>query len=221
MYKRSAYIWELPVRIYHWLNVALIPILMLTGLYIGKPPFTLSGEAYSIFLMGKMRIWHAWAAWIFIANFIVRFYWAFVGNKYAWFFPWGKGFLDDLWETVKYYLFLKKEHTIHVGHNALAMMSYFLFMWIGSVLIILTGLALQAEIHPGNLQDRLAGWLIPLLGQSFAVRSYHHLIAWFFVVFSIIHIYMAVRQDLLDDDGTVSSMINGHKFLLAEGEEHE
>lgn len=216
--KRSVYVWELPVRIYHWTNVILLPILMITGLYIGKPVLLTPGEAYSNFLMGKMRYIHALAAWLFISAFIFRFYWAFVGNEYAGFRPWRKGFVADGVDTVKYYLFLKKEHTVHIGHNVLAQLSYFFFMWIGSTIIILTGLAMQAEIHPGGFQDRYFGWVIPLLGNSFNVRSYHHLTAWAFVVFVIVHVYMAVRQDILDDDGAISSMINGHRFLLADGE---
>lgn len=218
MLKRSIYIWEWPVRIYHWLNVVLIVILFFTGLYIGHPILRTPGEAYEYFLMGKMRYWHAVAAWFFIANFIFRFYWAFVGNEYAKFKPWRKGFLADGWETVKYYLFIKKEHSLHAGHNVVAQLSYSLLIWIGSTLIIITGLALQGEIQPGSFQARYFGWLIPFLGQSFYVHSYHHLLAWAIAIFVIVHLYMVIRQDILDDDSTVSSIINGHKFLLADGE---
>lgn len=218
MLKRPIYVWELPVRIYHWLNVALILILFLTGLYIGMP-FTIgSGEAYNRFLMGKMRYWHAIAAWVFIGNLLFRFYWAFAGNEYAKFKPWRKGFFADGLETVKYYLFLKKEHTVHVGHNVLAQLTYFFIMWIGSIFIIITGLALQGEQHPGSFQENYFGsYLIPMFGGSFQVRSYHHLTAWAFAVFVIGHLYLSIRQDLLDDDGTVSSIITGYKFLLADG----
>lgn len=218
MLKRSVYIWEMPVRIYHWINFFLIPILFLTGIYIGKPILSTPGEAYNSFLMGKIRYWHGLAAWFFIANLIFRFYWAFVGNEYAHFRPWRKGFLSDGLETIKYYLFLKKEHTLHAGHNVIAQISYFFVMWLGSFFMVITGLALQGEIHPGSFQERFFGWVIPTLGNSFNVRSYHHLIAWTFVFFVIGHLYMVFRQDILDDDATVSSMVNGHKFLLADGE---
>ncbi|MFZ5626893.1 MAG: cytochrome b/b6 domain-containing protein, partial [Bacillota bacterium] len=84
MLRKAIYVWEWPVRFYHWLNVFLIITLFLTGLYIGFPKYRPAGtEAYSFFLMGKARYWHGWAAWLFIANFLFRFYWAFVGNEYA------------------------------------------------------------------------------------------------------------------------------------------
>jgi Ni/Fe-hydrogenase 1 B-type cytochrome subunit len=217
--KKAVYIWETPIRIYHWLNVVLIVILLITGLYIGKPVLTTPGEPYANFLMGKIRIWHALAAWVFIANFIFRFYWAFVGNKYAKFTLWSKDLLTDALETLKYYLFLKKEHTLHTGHNVIAQMAYFLVMWVGSVFMIITGLAMQGEIAPGGLQERWLGWLIPLFGQSSSVRIYHHLTAWLFIAFIVVHLYLVIRQELLDDDGTVSSIISGYKFVITDVEE--
>lgn len=32
-----AYVWELPVRIYHWINAACVAVLVVTGLFIGRP----------------------------------------------------------------------------------------------------------------------------------------------------------------------------------------
>lgn len=207
------YIWEWPVRVYHWLTVLMIPTLLITGFYIGYPILSTSGEAYANFLMGRIRYWHALIAWFFIANLIFRFYWAFAGNENAKFRPWRKGFLIDGLETAKYYLFFKKEHTLHTGHNVLAQLSYFFVMWIGSFFMIFTGLAMQGEIHPGGFQEKYFGWMIALFGNSYNVRSYHHLIAWTFVAFIVAHLYLAIRQDILDDDATISSMINGRKFI--------
>jgi Ni/Fe-hydrogenase 1 B-type cytochrome subunit len=122
---------------------------------------------------------------------------------------------------VKYYLFLKKEHTLHTGHNVVAQLAYFFVMWIGSFFMIMSGLALQREIFPGGFQDRIAGWMILLFGgQSYALRTYHHLATWLFIAFVVVHLYLVVRQDILDDDSTVSSIINGHKFVIADGEKN-
>lgn len=224
MLRKAVYVWEAPIRIYHWLNVFLIIILILTGLYIGKP--ILSGpaanDATANFIMGKMRLWHALAAWIFIANFIFRFYWAFAGNEFAKFKPWRKGFVTDGLDSLKYYLFLKKEHTVHTGHNVIAQLTYFTVMWAGSLFMILTGLALQGEIMPGGFQERFFGWLIPLFRQSYTLRMGHHIIAWIFVVFIIAHLYLVIRQELLDDDGTISSIFSGYKFIVPDaGHPHE
>jgi len=221
--KKSVYVWELPIRIYHWVNVVAITILMLTGLYIGNPVFSQPGEAYGNFLMGRTRLWHSLAAWVFIANFIFRFYWALVGNEHARFNPFRRGFVRDGWDSLKYYLFLKKEHTLHTGHNVIAQLTYFFVMWLGSFFMIMSGLALQGEVYPGGLQDKLAGWMIPWFsGMSYGLRTWHHLVAWLFVIFVVAHLYLVFRQDILDDDSTVSSIINGHKFVIVDGDEpHE
>jgi Ni/Fe-hydrogenase 1 B-type cytochrome subunit len=116
-------------------------------------------------------------------------------------------------------LFFKKEHTLHIGHNAVAQLTYFIIIWLGSFFMIITGLAMQGEMLPGGLRGRWTGWMIHFFaGQSYEVRSWHHLIAWLFVGFIVVHLYMVIRQDILDDDSTVSAIINGHKFVIVEGE---
>jgi len=41
---KRAYIWELPVRIFHWANALAIVVLAVTGLIIANPPAILSGQ---------------------------------------------------------------------------------------------------------------------------------------------------------------------------------
>ena len=47
------YVWEVPVRLTHWLIVASILLLAVTGLYIGSPVMVERAEA---FLRGEMEI---------------------------------------------------------------------------------------------------------------------------------------------------------------------
>ncbi|HEX3015667.1 MAG TPA: Ni/Fe-hydrogenase, b-type cytochrome subunit [Desulfobacteria bacterium] len=215
--KRPVYVWEAPVRIYHWLNALAIIILFVTGIYIGGPVMRPYGEASRNFVMGTMGLIHGITAYIFTANLIFRAYWAFVGNEYAHFRPWRKGFFQDGLATFKYYMFLSREHTLQLGHNVMAQLMYFFVMWLGSVFMILTGFAMRAAIQPGGVLDKLFGWVTVWLGSSSAVRNLHHLAAWAFVSFVIFHVYMVVRQDILDEDGTVTSMISGYKFALVGG----
>lgn len=209
------YVWQLPVRLFHWINALAITVLFITGIYIGHPVLAPQGEPVKNFLMGSMRYWHGLAAFIYIANMGYRIYWFWVGNEYSKHRFWRKSFWQDLAETVRYYLFMKREHTSHVGHNSLAQLSYLIFIWLGGFVMILTGMALRASAYA---QGAYAGfsWLIPLMKGESQVRTLHHLVAWFFAVFVIVHLYLAFRQDLLDDDGTVSSIINGYKFEIAE-----
>ena len=42
------YVWQIPVRITHWLIALSIVVLSVTGLYIGHPFMTVAGEARQI-----------------------------------------------------------------------------------------------------------------------------------------------------------------------------
>jgi Ni/Fe-hydrogenase 1 B-type cytochrome subunit len=59
------YVWELPVRVTHWLIVVSIAVLAVTGYYIGDPFIAVSGPARDHFVMGTMRVIHLYAAIVF------------------------------------------------------------------------------------------------------------------------------------------------------------
>ena len=50
------YVWQLPVRLSHWINVISIAALFLTGLYINHPVLAPNGEPYNNFVMGLSLI---------------------------------------------------------------------------------------------------------------------------------------------------------------------
>ncbi len=78
------YVWEFPVRLYHWVNAICIVVLIATGFLIGHPVsiFYVS-EAYQSYWFGTVRFVHFVAAFVFFFMFLVRIYWGFVGNAYA------------------------------------------------------------------------------------------------------------------------------------------
>jgi Ni/Fe-hydrogenase 1 B-type cytochrome subunit len=49
--------------------------------------------------------------------------------------------------------------------------------------------------------------IVPLMGGDFAVRQWHHMFMWFFVVFTIIHMYLVFYHDYIEGRGTTSSMV--------------
>ncbi len=218
--RQPVYVWELPVRIFHWIGVFMIVGLIITGLYIGNPAVIPMGEATTRFMMGAMRFWHAIFAYIFTANMLFRVYWFWAGNEYSKFPFWRKDFWSDIIVTVKHYLFLSKEHVIHVGHNSVAQLSYFLFVWVGGAIMIITGFIMRGGSNPEGIWQTLFGWLVPLFGGEYQVRNIHHLVTWFFIMFIIIHLYLAFRQDILDDDSSVSSIITGYKYELPSTIDH-
>ena len=80
---KSVYVYEAPVRIWHWINALSITVLAVTGYFIGKPLPTMPGEASDHFLMGYIRFAHFAAGYLFAVGLLGRIYWAFVGNHHA------------------------------------------------------------------------------------------------------------------------------------------
>ncbi len=212
--RHQVYVWQFPVRLFHWVNALAITVLFVTGMYIGHPILDTPGEAVGNFFMGKVRFWHGLSAYIFIANMIIRLYWFWAGNEYSKIRLWKKEFWSDVVATFKYYTFMTREHVLHVGHNAVAQLMYLIFIWLAGLLIILTGLAMRGGSDPNGIIQSLFGWVVPFFRNEFQVRNVHHFLAWGYALFLLGHLYMVFRQDILDDDGTISSMVNGYKFEL-------
>ena len=138
---KRIYVWQIPIRLFHWINAACIFILFTTGLYIGNPIVGVHGEAAVNFLMGRIRYWHFATAMIFTANMLYRFYWFFVGNEYSKLTFWRRSFWRNFYDTLKYYLFVTKRHPIKIGHNSLAQLFYLVFIWLVGITMIVTGMA--------------------------------------------------------------------------------
>jgi len=215
----AVYVYETPVRLWHWVNALCIFILCITGYFIASPFPSLPGEASDNFLMGYIRFTHFAAAYVFFFSFIGRIYWAFVGNEHARqiFMPpifnkqWWHGVLHE----IKWYLFLTPEPRKYVGHNPLAVLvMHFLFMWT-VLFMIVTGFALYGEgAGYDSWQFTLfSSWVIPLFGQSQDVHTWHHAVMWVMIFFIMTHIYVAVREDIMSRQSLISTMISGWRMF--------
>src|SRR5512135_2210823 len=81
---RRVYVWQLPVRLYHWMNALAVTALAVTGYIIGKPVAVVdAAEASYSYWFGTVRFIHFLAAFVFFFNFLFRLYWGFVGNRFA------------------------------------------------------------------------------------------------------------------------------------------
>ena len=80
--------------------------------------------------------------------------------------------------------------------------------------MIVTGFALYGEgLGTGSWADTLFGWVIPMLGGSEATHNWHNMIMWVMIMFVIIHIYMAVRADIISRESSVSTIIGGWRMF--------
>jgi Ni/Fe-hydrogenase 1 B-type cytochrome subunit len=215
----AVYVYEAPLRLWHWVNVFSIFILILTGWFIGSPLPTMPGEASANFLMGYIRFTHFAAAYILLVGFLFRIYWAFVGNHHARqiFLPpiFNREWWGGVWHEIKWYSFAAKEPRKYTGHNPLATLAMHTMLLWGMILMMITGLALYGEgTGKGSWQnDYFSSWVIPLFGQSQDVHSVHHLGMWLIICFVIIHIYVAVREDIMSRQSIISTMVSGWRMF--------
>jgi Ni/Fe-hydrogenase 1 B-type cytochrome subunit len=214
---KTVFVYEWPVRLWHWLNALSIVVLAVTGWFIASPLPSVAGEASDTFLMGYIRFTHFAAAYIFAVGFLARVYWSLVGNHHAkqlFRLPltdakWWAGLFKEL----RWYLFMEKRPNKYVGHNPLAHFIMFLAMTMGGVFMIVSGFALYGEgAQEGHWTHSLfTSWVIPLFGQSQTVHTWHHLVAWGIVVFVILHVYAALREEVMSRQTMISAMISGSR----------
>ncbi|MDR0770197.1 MAG: Ni/Fe-hydrogenase, b-type cytochrome subunit [Burkholderiales bacterium] len=211
----NVYVYEAPVRLWHWITVLTFIPLVVTGYLIADPPRSIGPEeATFAYGFAWIRIIHFSCAMVFAVAFLMRIYWAIVGNHHAralflpplWSLAWWKG----LFSQGAYYLFLKKEPESWIGHNPLAQMAMLANFVLGTVVIIVTGFALYAQQWAwGDSWMFWFGWVHVLLGEPQAVRTVHHLTMYYLLLFAIIHIYMVFREDVMGKEAVLSTMVNG------------
>lgn len=220
---KRAYVWQLPVRIFHWLNSLAILVLIATGIIISNPPVILShAEAYDSYWFGTIRFTHFVAAYAFLIMIAMRFYWAFVGNKYSrWsaYWPFSKKSLKNILHVIKVDVFLLNDKNstyrdISVGHNAIAALAYIAFFVLFLVMIF-TGFGLYSSMSTSKFAG-LFSWVVPLLGGDFTARMVHHFVMWPIILIIIIHVYLVFYHEWLEGRGEVSSMFSGYKFVRSE-----
>ena len=213
---RRVYVWQLPVRLYHWVNALVVLALAATGYLIGRPlAIANASEASFSYWFGTVRFIHFVAAFLFFFNFLFRIYWGFVGNAYArWpnFLPFRREQLREAVDVLKVDILQATVTPLDsVGHNPLAGFTYFL-TFLAFLFQSVTGFGMYAAMSDSWL-PRMFAWIVPLMGGDFAVRQWHHMMMWFFVLFTMVHIYLVFYHDYVEGRGVISSMAGGWKFV--------
>jgi Ni/Fe-hydrogenase 1 B-type cytochrome subunit len=204
------YTWEIPVRVTHWVVVAAIIVLSVTGGYIADPFLIPPGGS----VMMVVRFIHMLAAFVFIAAGVVRTYWLFAGNRFAhWtaFIPTSRDQAREAARQLGWYLFVRPDAPKVLGHNQLAAGTY-MVVFVLFMIQVLTGFALVA-IHGIQPWAALFGWVPDVMFGVQGVRLIHHLAMWAILAFMIHHVYSALLVDHVERNGLMSSIFTGYKFV--------
>ncbi len=203
------YVWEIPVRVTHWVIVGAVIVLSVTGGYIADPFLIPPGGP----IMMEVRFIHMIAAFVFLGAGVFRTYWLFAGNRFAhWraFIPTNGEQAGEALRQFGWYLFLRKDAPRILGHNQLAAGSYLVVFFLFLIQTI-TGFALVG-MHGIQPWATLFGWVPEVMFGVQGVRLIHHLAMWAILGFMVHHIYSAVLVDHWERNGLMSSIFTGHKF---------
>ena len=148
--------WDLPTRLFHWINFACVLALAALGTAI------LFDEELGVTDAGKvfLKTTHVWAGYVFALNLIWRLVWAFIGNRHAlWtaILPFRSGFIAEFKTYVA--AMMRGQPRPYVGHNPAArvMVSVLLFLLIAQAT---TGLVLAGtDIYFPPFGSSIAAWI--------------------------------------------------------------
>lgn len=225
--------WDAPTRIFHWVNVLSVILLMAIGsmiLYGGD--FGLSG-ASKIF----MKTVHVLVGYVFAVNLIWRIVWAFIGSKSARLssiLPGGKGYGAALKSFVAAEKSGNPQH--YKGHNPLGRIAVTL-LFILLISQATTGLVVAGtDIYFPPFGSMITEWiaaegvdpatLIAGTKDMLDPEAYKEMRAFrspyitlhvygFYALCAmvVVHILAVVRTEIKQGGGLVSAMITGKKTL--------
>ncbi len=168
-------------RVMHFVHLACMILLAISGFYIAKPTFG-----------GSMHLWraiHFWAMWIVTLNLVARFYWALFGasRDIRDFLP-SKENQGKLFQIIPYYLFLRKTHPKTAKYNTLQKSTYNVWFFL-LIAQALSGFALYYHSVP------FFASLNGLVGGINPMHTVHYAIMWLFILTTMIHVYLSVFED--------------------------
>lgn len=209
------------LRIFHWVMVLCVFTLFATGLYIGNPGYigSLGTEptfaVASLFSMESIRYIHFAAAWILMGALVLRIY-GFVINKGDRLLPkfWTKLYWEGIVDSTLHYLFIRRHHTPCL-RNSLARTAY-LAVYAALLMEAVTGFAMYFMVNSNGMGAALFGPFNHLFVDEYVVHLIHHYVAWCIIIFVVAHVYLAFRADMMEQEGEISSMFSGVKFMRHE-----
>jgi len=228
--------WDRTTRIFHWLNVLCVLVLITLGLAI------INAKALGVTPEGKilLKTIHTYFGYVFVANLVWRIIWGFYGNHYAQWksvLPFTTGYLTSL---RSYLAGIHSDHPdYYIGHNPVArIMVTILFVLLSFQAV--TGLVLAGtdlylppfghEIKEqvtgaGEDHSKLAG-VKPGSRENTDQAGYEKMRAFrepfvtiheinFFVLIGAIFIHLlgVIFTEIREGNAIVSAMITGKKLL--------
>ncbi len=204
------------VRMWHWANALLMAVLCITGYFIGVPPPSALGDTSSLYIMGWIRFFHLAAGYLFALLALARLWLTFVekGISHHLFLPaiWRAEWFDGFMLQLKWNLLMIDKPIRYIGLNPLGNIAMLSMYVLPGLVVIITGFAMYAEVTGhDSWQYYLFGWVTAVFGNTMDLHIIHRMAMWIMVCFTFVHIYIAVREDVLSRQTMISSMLSGER----------
>ena len=185
--QRTVLVWDAPIRVFHWLIVALV------------------AAAYATWRLNWM-VWHGWVGEAVLALLLFRLLWGFFGGETARF----SHFLASPRTAVQHLKYaFRREPDRQVGHNPAG--GWMVALLLALLLVeTLTGLYIANDIaDEGPLSEIVPAWAANAIEAS-------HAIVWDVLLAAIVlHVLAIAGFAAIKGQNLVSPMITGTKVLPA------
>ena len=206
------------VCLLHWVMVASVVTLAVTGLYIGGPELLAGkGEAWQTFVMAKIRLTHFFAATALCIAMLLRLYHSFspaTRHDIMEVIPTPSNIMPAL-RLMKFYITGEGEHDYYRYLNPLGGASVFV-MICTFLFSIATGFTLYSQ-QANPIAWSWLLWFPHLMEWAFRgmnnVRLLHHLAMYVLMAQVVLHIYMKVYVDIVYRESDIASIIAGYKVF--------
>jgi len=225
--------WDLPIRIFHWVNFTTVICLIFMGLImLFKKELGITGIDAKV----ALKEVHIIIGYVFVLNLVWRIIWGFIGNRYArWsnIFP-ARGFIS----TVRNYVLSVKRGDAdqYIGHNPMGRLAI-TFIYLLLLTMAITGLvragtdiyyppfgslaaqyvtetgtdpnSIQPYVAAGTDKDKVAS--LKVFKKPFGkVHLYGSYVLMFMIV---LHIFFVVRIEIKEGGSLITAMFTGKKIL--------
>jgi len=233
--REQVFVWSRNIRLFHWINVITITLLICIGLVI------LNGKLFGVSTDGKvlLKTMHVIIGYVFATNLLFRLIIGFIGKaheRWSKVLPFNKGFSQELVE------FTKQKKTTYKGHNPVGKLMVFsllslMFIQLVSGLVIagtdiyyppfgkyfVQSIAIDKqnleEIKPYSKVnvDEAAYKEMRAIRKPFITA---HVYAFYGLIFLIpLHILGVVVAERREKTALVSAMFSGYKYLPKQKED--
>jgi cytochrome b len=180
---RKIRVWDLPIRLFHWLLVLCI-----------------AGSLISVNLGGNAIEWHAYFGYSILTLLIFRIVWGFIGSTHARF----ASFIPNRKSVLNY---LQGKSPRFLGHNPIGALSVFALLFVLSVQVI-TGLFVDDEIaFQGPMAKYVSNSVVSFLSE---IHEGNQVLIYTLIT---IHIAAIIYYKKFKGENLIKPMISGDKEI--------